>query len=94
MNSQQTKPDAASPGATLVYAPLKGRGTAWAMEHRFTSDRRDAFDDGWGTLEQAAHGTDLAPQTQVIEEQVRNIRAGNGSPDLAFGLSIHPYRGC
>ena len=94
MNSQQTEPDAASPGATLVYAPLKGRGTAWAMEHRFTSDRRDAFDDGWGTLEQAAREEVLAPQTQVIEEQVRTILAGNDSPDIAFDLSINPYRGC
>jgi DNA repair photolyase len=78
----------------MVYAPLKGRGTAWAMEHRFTTDRRETFDDGWGTLEQAAREEVLAPQTQIIEERVKTILAGNDSPDIGFDLSINPYRGC
>ncbi len=80
--------------ATLVYAPRKGRGTMWALEHRFQPDRREAFDDGWGTLEQAAREDVLGPQTQVIEEQTRSILAGNDSPDIGFDLSINPYRGC
>ena len=80
--------------ATLVYAPRKGRGTMWALEHRFQPDRREAFDDGWGTLEQAAREEVLAPQTQVIEERARSILAGNDSPDIGFDLSINPYRGC
>lgn len=80
--------------ATLFYAPRKGRGTMWALEHRFSSDRREAFDDGWGTLEQAAREEVLAPQTQIIEEQVKSILAGNDSPDIGFDLSINPYRGC
>jgi DNA repair photolyase len=88
----------ATPPATLVYLPraaaLKGRGTAWALEHRFTSDPREAFDDGWGTLEQAAREESLAPATQIIEQQVRTILAGNESPDISFDLSINPYRGC
>ena len=78
----------------LVHAPLKGRGTVWALEHRFSQDRREGFDDGWGTLEQAALEERIAPQTQVIEEQVRTILAGNDSPDIGFDLSINPYRGC
>jgi DNA repair photolyase len=81
-------------GATLVYAPLKGRGTAWALEHRFTVDRREAFDDGWGTLEQAAREDVIAPQTHILEERVKTILAGNDSPDIGFDLSINPYRGC
>jgi DNA repair photolyase len=36
----------------------------------------------------------LAPQTQVIEERVKTILAGNDSPDIGFDLSINPYRGC
>ena len=77
-----------------MLAPRKGRGTVWALEHRFASDRREAFDDGWGTLEQAAHEETLAPQTQVLEERVKSILAGNDSPDIGFDLSINPYRGC
>jgi DNA repair photolyase len=86
--------DSSDPPATLVYAPLKGRGTAWAIEHRFSRDEREGFDDGWGTLAQAAAQERLAPQTQIIEERVKSILAGNDSPDVAFDLSINPYRGC
>jgi DNA repair photolyase len=75
-------------------APLKGRGTVWALAHRFSRDRREAFDDGWGTLEQAAQAETLAPATQVIEERARSILASNDSPDIGFDLSINPYRGC
>ena len=72
----------------------KGRGTAWAMEHRFSSENRSDFDDGWGTLQQAAQAETLAPATQLIEENVRGILSGNDSPDIGFDLSINPYRGC
>ena len=79
---------------TPVHAPLKGRGTAWAMPHRFGTDSREAFDDGWGTLEQAAREEVLAPRTQILEQRVKTILAGNDSPDIGFDLSINPYRGC
>ena len=89
------------PAATLVFVPRqaaaaaqKGRGTAWALEHRFSTETRADFDDGWGTLEQAARAEQLAPATQVIEENVRGILSGNDSPDIGFDLSINPYRGC
>ena len=88
---------AAAPAATLVYMPaaaLKGRGTAWAIEHRFTGQHHESFDDGWGTLEQAAREEQLAPATQVIEQRVKSILSGNDSPDIDFDLSINPYRGC
>jgi DNA repair photolyase len=74
--------------------PIKGRGTAWAIEHRFTRDGREAYDDGWGTLEQAASEEMVSPGTTIIEEQVKSILAGNESPDIPFDLSINPYRGC
>jgi DNA repair photolyase len=87
-----------APTAALVFAPrnaLKGRGTVWAIEHRFTSASHEAFDDGWGTLEQAAQEEELhGAQTQVLEERVKSILAGNDSPDIGFDLSINPYRGC
>ena len=82
------------PPATLMLAPAKGRGTVWAIEHRFSTDQRESFDDGWGTLEQAAHEEHLKPETQVIEERVKSVLTGNDSPDIGFDLSINPYRGC
>ncbi|MDP1647265.1 MAG: PA0069 family radical SAM protein [Rubrivivax sp.] len=77
-----------------MFAPLKGRGTVWAIEHRFSVQARSEFDDGWGTLDQAAQQERQAPGTQVIEEHARGILAGNDSPDVGFDLSINPYRGC
>jgi DNA repair photolyase len=89
-----TVPDPAGPAATLVYAPAKGRGTVWALEHRFSGQHKEAFDDGWGTLEQLASQERLAPKTQILEQRVKTILAGNDSPDVGFDLSINPYRGC
>ncbi|MBV8501141.1 MAG: PA0069 family radical SAM protein [Paucibacter sp.] len=74
--------------------PIKGRGSAWAIAHRFESREREAFDDGWGTLEQAVHEEHLPPATQIIEEQSRSILSANQSPDIPFDRSINPYRGC
>jgi DNA repair photolyase len=87
------------PPATLMRAPVKGRGTVWAIEHRFSKDQRHSFDDGWGTLEQLADedaaALDAAPPgTEVTLERVKTILAGNDSPDIGFDLSINPYRGC
>jgi DNA repair photolyase len=75
-------------------AALKGRGTAWAVEHRFTRHAHEAFDDGWGTVDQSAHEERLPPATHIIEEKAKSILSGNDSPDIAFDLSINPYRGC
>jgi len=83
--------------ATLMFMPragVKGRGTVWAIEHRFTSEHHQSVDDGWGVLEQAAQEEALAPATQIIEQRVKTILAGNDSPDIPFDLSINPYRGC
>jgi DNA repair photolyase len=80
--------------ATPSVEPIKGRGTAWATPHRFESHLIEPFDDGWGTLEQAAHEDRLPPATQVIEQSVRSILSSNDSPDISFDLSVNPYRGC
>ena len=77
-----------------LRSPMKGRGTVWAIQHRFNENAREVFDDGWGNLEQIAEQEALRPQTQVLEENVRSILAGNDSPDIGFDLSINPYRGC
>jgi DNA repair photolyase len=79
----------------LVPVPqVKGRGTAWQLEHRFSQRLHEAVDDGWGSLEQVASEEALAPATRVIEERAKSILASNDSPDISFDLSINPYRGC
>jgi len=75
-------------------APPKGRGTTWALEHRFSRQHTEPWDDGWGSLDQQADEQWLPPLTQIIEERVKSILTSNDSPDIAFDLSINPYRGC
>ena len=84
--------DAAAAGGPA--AAIKGRGTAWAIAHRFEKDAREAVDDGWGALDQVAHEEHLAPGTVVIEEHCRRILSTNDSPDIDFDVAINPYRGC
>ena len=94
---QSSKSNSLPPMPGPLSAPataLKGRGTAWALPHRFNADSREAFDDGWGALEQNAQKEQVAPGTQVLEEQAGRILSGNDSPDIGFDLSINPYRGC
>jgi DNA repair photolyase len=79
---------------SVPVAALKGRGTAWAIEHRFTSQHHESFDDGWGTLSQSAQEQRTGPATLIIEQSVKSILCGNDSPDIDFDLSINPYRGC
>ncbi len=96
MPSQPDRPF--PPSATLLYAPVptvKGRGTVWALEHRFARESRASLDDGWGTLARAAaEDCSGSPGTDVHAESVRSIVTGNESPDIGFDLSINPYRGC
>ena len=74
--------------------PVKGRGTVWAIEHRYSRRSADSYDDGWGTLDQQANEERLGPETTIVEERVKSILSANDSPDLSFNLSINPYRGC
>jgi DNA repair photolyase len=85
---------ASTPVSMPVAAPVKGRCSSWTIEHRYSSQRSDAFDDGWGTLDQQALEVTQPPATQIIEERVRSIVTANDSPDIDFDLSINPYRGC
>src|SRR5690349_7616163 len=83
-----------APDTLVPIGALKGRGTAWSIAHRFTTQAHEAYDDGWGTLGQAASEERVQPETQVIEAPVKTILTGNDSPDISFDLSINPYRGC
>ena len=86
--------DASAGRATGPAAVLKGRGTAWAIAHRFEKDAREAIDDGWGALDQVADEERLAPDTILIEEHCRRILSTNDSPDISFDVAINTYRGC
>ncbi|OOG47336.1 PA0069 family radical SAM protein [Polaromonas sp. A23] len=79
--------------AFIPLHAIKGRGTATRLAHRFTKDVRDAWDDGWGTLEDAALD-EKPPETEVTFEDARSAIARNDSPDIYFDYSVNPYRGC
>jgi DNA repair photolyase len=83
-----------APPTAPIHLHRKGRGTGWAIAHRFELDAREAFDDGWGTLEQSAAEQRLPPGTRIVEQHAGSILSGNDSPDIGFDLSINPYRGC
>jgi DNA repair photolyase len=67
----------------------RGRGAGLNPSGRFDDERREAFDDGWQTIE------DLEPfRTEVQVEKPRTAITRNESPDVSFDRSINPYRGC
>ena len=66
----------------------------WAIEHRYSRQSAESYDDGWGTLDQEANEERLGPETTVVEERAKTILSRNESPDLSFDRSINPYRGC
>jgi DNA repair photolyase len=73
---------------------IKGRGAAIRIAHRFERDARDAFDDGWGTLEEGAANVAPPPQTVVSWEDAKSAITHNESPDIYFDYGLNPYRGC
>ncbi len=84
-----------SMGRRIPLSAIKGRGAASRIAHRFQSEARDAFDDGWEWPSEPGEGDDaLRPATQVTWEDARRVITYNDSPDLYFDRSINPYRGC
>lgn len=69
--------------------PLKGRGAVSNNSGRFEPLRRAIFHDGWGDGE-----PERRLQTHVTDEFPKSVIARNQSPDIPFGRSINPYRGC
>ncbi len=67
----------------------RGRAAGLNPSGRFEEERREAFDDGWQSLEE------LEPfRTEVQVEKPRTAITRNESPDISFDRSINPYRGC
>ena len=77
----------------IPVTAIKGRGAATRLAHRFESDQRHDFDDGWSTLDSEAD-VRTVPATEVTWEDARSIITSNDSPDVYFDRSINPYRGC
>lgn len=73
--------------------PVRGRAALTNRSGRYERDRREAVDDGWGTL---AAEYDAPPRirTTVTADSPRSIIARNDSPDVPFDRSVNPYRGC
>ena len=78
---------------TLPSHIIKGRGAATRLPHRFERDVREAYDDGWGTLEDSADSSPR-PVTEVLFEDARSAISRNDSPDIFFDYSVNPYRDC
>lgn len=73
----------------------KGRGAVSNLQGRHEVHARSSFDDGWGPPVDAADSSKTpAWKTEVSEEMARSILSRNTSPDLPFGVSLNPYRGC
>jgi DNA repair photolyase len=73
-----------------MNAPLKGRGAVSNLQGRYEVAAREEFDDGW------EHEEEDAPvrKTLVTDEFAKSILSRNSSPDVPFGVSLNPYRGC
>ena len=68
----------------------RGRGAISNRAGRFESLVTEEVDDGWNNL-------DMFPKKLTTSFQIDNSRtviSNNQSPDLAFDISINPYRGC
>jgi DNA repair photolyase len=67
--------------------PIHGRGASWNPPNRF--ERLEYVDD-----EEFPPDERPAPQTLYLRDPARTIIARNDSPDVGFGTSVNPYRGC
>ena len=67
----------------------RGRGAQTNAPSRFDTESREAFDDGWGQVEELK-----AFETVEHIERAKSIITRNESPDIGFDRSINAYRGC
>lgn len=74
--------------------PRKGRGAVTNLQGRYEIDQREAVDDGWLHVAQEEGDEPKVLRTEVFEERAKTILTRNSSPDIPFGVSLNPYRGC
>jgi DNA repair photolyase len=72
-----------------VAGSIKGRGALSNPPGRFDKLTQTLEQDGWYE-EEAPNKV----ETVVMPEPARSIISRNDSPDIGFGQSINPYRGC
>ena len=83
----------AEPGPIMPSLARHGRGATTNPGVRYDRLRGEAFDDGWGTLEEAF--AELPPlPTTLIKDASRTVISWNTSPDIGFDRAVNPYRGC
>lgn len=67
-----------------------GRAALGNPDNRYGLHRRQAADDGWGSLD-----TPLSLlRTELLVDHSRTVISYNDSPDVPFDRSLNPYRGC
>lgn len=67
----------------------RGRGALSNPDNRYEPRSRETADDGW---EMPFVPSDI--RTVLIRDTSRTVISRNDSPDVGFGQSINPYRGC
>jgi DNA repair photolyase len=67
---------------------LKGRGANVETPGRFARQHCEDVDDGWWQEQEPA------PATRLHVDTAKSVISRNTSPDVPFGQSINPYRGC
>jgi DNA repair photolyase len=72
-----------------MASAMKGRGAMSNPPGRFDKLTQSFEHDGWYEEELAEKR-----ETIVLPEPARSIISRNASPDIGFGQSINPYRGC
>ncbi|MEM9479638.1 MAG: PA0069 family radical SAM protein [Verrucomicrobiota bacterium] len=77
------------------FQKIRGRGVASAPGNRF---ERHEIQIDWGAVEESAQADeDFDPpslKTVVFRDESQSIISRNDSPDINFGASVNPYRGC
>ena len=72
---------------------VKGRGAVSNPAGRFERTPSAAVADGWDKFEDETFAVP-DPRTTFTPDQTRDIIATNSSPDIPFGQSVNPYKGC
>lgn len=72
------------------YGWEKGRGAVSNPAGRFETERLEADDDGWGSLDEPPRRA----ETVVVADRPKRAITRNQSPDVPFEQSVNPYQGC
>jgi DNA repair photolyase len=76
------------PSDEIPPSPIRGRGSAANVTHRFATTTRQRLDDGWEPEQPPL------PQTRLLVDSASSVITRNDSPDIGFEQSLNPYRGC